>query len=279
MSAVRYRDWLKLDVKPSAQLGVHDWDKPCAVPFVSAPGAHDTVEISVVEAGTVSWTIAGQETFVREGQLMIVPRGVEHATSFLGEVRAIALQLDVDFVHEIADAMGPEIAKLALAPGVVSTKTPRARTLLGILADEAKSTEPGHARATEALAESVVIEILRQAPRAARDGGRDPRVARAIEQMSACFAEPLGIDDLAKTVGMSRFHFSRLFRDETGQAPYQYLLRVRVAKAAELLRGGHCSVTEAALSTGFSDLSRFASTFKKHTGKRPSEVLQRARSA
>ena len=78
---------------------------------------------------------------------------------------------------------------------------------------------------------------------------------------------------------MSRFHFSRLFRDETGQAPYQYLLRVRLAKATELLRGGHHSVTEAALASGFSDLSRFASMFKKHTGKSPSEVRRQARLA
>jgi AraC family transcriptional regulator len=77
---------------------------------------------------------------------------------------------------------------------------------------------------------------------------------------------------------MSRFHFSRLFRDEIGQAPYQYLLRVRLARATELLRGGHHSVTEAALESGFTDLSRFASMFKKQTGKRPSDVA-RARSA
>jgi AraC family transcriptional regulator len=97
--------------------------------------------------------------------------------------------------------------------------------------------------------------------------------------MHESFAEPLGVDDLAKTAKMSRFHFSRLFRDEVGQAPYQYLLRVRIARATELLRGGHCSVTEAALAAGFTDFSRFASTFKKVTGKRPSDVQRAARSA
>ncbi len=279
MSSARVRDWLKLDARVSSQLRVHGWEKGCTAPFVAEPGAHDAVEIAVVEAGRVSYRIGERETFVSEGQLMIVPRGVTHATSFLGEVRAFALWLGADFVAEVSDAMGPDVAKLALAPGVVGAKTARARTLLGILAEETAAAEAGHARAAEALAESVVIEILRQAPRADRRGARDGRVARAIEQMNACFAEPLGIDDLAKTAKMSRFHFSRLFRDETGEAPYQYLLRVRVAKAAELLRGGHCSVTEAALSAGFTDLSRFASTFKKHTGKRPSELLERARSA
>ena len=279
MSASRVRDWLRLDAAPSPQLRVHGWEKRCALRFVAPPGAHDAVEIAVVEHGNVSYAIGGRETFVAPGQLMVVPRGALHATSFLGEVRAFALWLGADFVAEVADAMGPEVGRLALAPGVIGAKTTRARALLGLLAEEVGGAEAGHARAAEALAESVVIEVLRRAPRSARRGARDPRVVRAIEQMNESYAEPLGIDVLAKTARMSRFHFSRLFRDETGEAPYQYLLRVRVAKAAELLRGGHCSVTEAAISAGFGDLSRFASTFKKHTGRRPSELLGRARSA
>jgi AraC-like DNA-binding protein len=279
MGATLVRDWLKLDRAVSSKVRIHGWEKPCSLPFAAPPGAHDAVEIALVDSGTVKYTIAGRDTLVPAGHVMVVPRGALHATTFLTEMRAVALWLGADFVAEIADAMGPEVAKLALAPGVLAADTARARALLGILVDEVRGGAPGHTRAAEALTESFVIEILRGAPRERERGGRDPRVAQAIAQMNASFAEPLGIDDLAKTARMSRFHFSRLFRDETGQAPYQYLLRVRVAKAAELLRGGHCSVTEAALASGFSDLSRFASTFKKHTGKRPSELLQRARSA
>jgi AraC-like DNA-binding protein len=273
------RDWLKLDCPVSSQVRIHGWEKECVLPFAAPPGAHDVIEVALVESGSVKYTIGGREFSVPEGHVMVVPRGVEHSTTFVTDVRAVALWLGADFVAEMSDAMGPEIAKLALQPGVLATETARARTLLGILVDEVRGAAAGHTRAAEALAESIVIEILRVAPRTTQRGGRDPRVAQAIAQMNEAFAEPLGIDDLAKTARMSRFHFSRLFRDETGQAPYQYLLRVRVAKAAELLRGGHCSVTEAALASGFSDLSRFASTFKKHTGKRPSELLVRARSA
>ncbi len=211
-----------------------------------------------------------------EGHVFVVPRGVEHATSFLTPVRALALWLGADFVAEVADAMGPDVAKCALATGIAPASATRVRTLLGLLVDEVSGSAAGHLRASEALAESIVIEVLRHAPRERASSARDPRVAQAIAQMNAAYADPLGIDDLAKTARMSRFHFSRLFRDETGQAPYQYLLRVRVARAAELLRGGHHSVTEAAFACGFTDLSRFASTFKKHTGKRPSDLAKTA---
>ena len=260
-------DWLKLDRAVSPSVRVHGWEKVCALPFVAAPGAHDAVEIALVESGVVRYEIAGSETIVREGNVFVVPRGVVHRTSFLTPVRAIALWLGADFVGEVGDALGPMTP--ALEAGVATASTKRVRALLDLLVDEAAGAAPGHQRSAEALSESVVIEVLRHAPR--REGGvRDPRVAQAIAQMNEAFDEPLAVDDLAKTARMSRFHFSRLFRDETGQAPYQYLLRVRVAKAAEMLRGGHCSVTEAALACGFTDLSRFARTFKKHTGKSPS---------
>jgi AraC-like DNA-binding protein len=279
MSVDNVRDWLKLDRAVSSQVRVHGWEKECQQPFTAAPGAHDAIEIALVLEGTVQYTVGGRDILVPEGHVVIVPRGVEHATSFVTPVRALALWLGADFVAEIADAMGPEIASLALTPGVLGDKNSRVKSLLTFMVDEVNGAAPGHTRAGEALAESIVIEVLRKAPRAANRGGRDPRVAQAMAQMHASFAEPLSIDDLAKTARMSRFHFSRLFRDETGQAPYQYLLRIRLASASELLRGGHHSVTEAALAAGFSDLSRFASMFKKHTGKRPSELLREARSA
>lgn len=284
------KDWLKLDRPVSSQVRLHGWEKDCPLRFAAPAGAHDAVEIAVIEAGTVQYAIAGEEVVVPAGHVMIVPRGVAHATTFLGAVRGFALWLGADFVTELADVMGPRPDTLA-APGLMRAECERVRTLLGVLVGEVRGEAPGHVRAAEALAESIVIEVLRKAPRpanghaahGAHDGhdahARDARVVRAIEQMNACFAEPLGIDDLARTAHMSRFHFSRLFRDDTGQAPYQYLLRVRVAKAAELLRGGHHSVTEAAFASGFSDLSRFASMFKKQMGKRPSEMLRAARSA
>jgi AraC-like DNA-binding protein len=274
------RDWLKVDRAVTSQLRVHGWEKETRERFDAPVGAHDSVEIAIIESGSVAYAIGSQTLSVRERQVVIVPRGVEHATSFLTPVRALALGLGADFVAEIADAMGPEVPKLALLPGVLDEGSTHVRSLISVLADEVNGGACGHTRVAEALAESIVIEVLRKAPRdAARRYGRDPRVAQAVAQMSACFAEPLGIDDLAKTARMSRFHFSRLFRDEMGCAPYQFLLHLRLAKAAELLRGGHHSVTEAALAAGFSDLSRFASMFKKHTGKRPSDLLREAQTA
>jgi len=92
--------------------------------------------------------------------------------------------------------------------------------------------------------------------------------------MESHYAEPLGIADLSRAAGISRAHFSRRFRDALGLSPYQYLQRVRIHRARELLGRGH-GVTEAALSGGYRDLGRFAQAFRRHVGCAPSELRPR----
>lgn len=272
--------WLKLDRVVSSQVRVRGWKKEPHEALAGKPTAHGGVEIALVQSGTLHYEIAGRKIIVPEGHVMVVPRDVEHTTTFMTPMHGVALWLGEDLVAQISDAMGPETSAKMLAPGAFVAKNGRIESLLKVLVEEVTDAGAGHTRAAESICESIVIETLRHAPRAkASTCARDPRVRAAIAQMHASYADALTVDDLAKTAKMSRFHFSRLFRDEVGDAPYQFLLRVRIARAVELLRGGHHSVTEAALACGFSDFSRFASTFKKHTGKLPTMMLREARSA
>ena len=273
-------DWLTLDRAVSSDLRVRVWDKPHPE-RAGGTAAHAALELTLVERGSVRYTVGRSEHVLEAGDVMVVPRDADHTTTFEGGMRGVALWLGEDLVQRAADALGPDVARGALCPGVLAKGkhgSGRLRALLGVLADEVAEGEAGHARAAEAIGESVLIEMLRRAPRAASEA-RDPRVQRAIARMREEYADPLGVDDLARTAGMSRFHFSRLFRDEVGVAPYQYLLRVRVARATELLQGGRASVTEAAFAAGFGDLGRFARTYKRLTGRLPAEVRRAARSA
>jgi AraC-like DNA-binding protein len=70
-------------------------------------------------------------------------------------------------------------------------------------------------------------------------------------------------------VGLSPFHFSRVFRELAGVPPHRYLQRVRLARAAVLLREG-MTVTDAALASGFPSLSHFIRQFRRAYGASPS---------
>ena len=99
-----------------------------------------------------------------------------------------------------------------------------------------------------------------------------PAVRKAIDLIERQHEESLSVQQLADAVGVSRFHFSRLFRQAIGKSPYQYLLEVRLDSAHTYLRSGLYTVTEVATAVGFSDLSRFGRMFRRRFGCSPSRL-------
>jgi len=87
------------------------------------------------------------------------------------------------------------------------------------------------------------------------------RVDRVIQFLGETLAEPPTLEELGKKVGCSQFHLSRTFSSGTGMTIPQYLRRLRMERAAELLRSGRCNVTEAAMEVGYSSLSHFSAAF------------------
>jgi AraC family transcriptional regulator len=100
-----------------------------------------------------------------------------------------------------------------------------------------------------------------RAQRAARE-----RIGRARSILAANLANPPSLEELARQVGCSSFYLSRQFSAATGMTLQQYLRRIRLERAAELLRTGQCNVTEAALEVGYSSLSHFSTAFHELFG-------------
>ncbi|MGN6528699.1 MAG: helix-turn-helix domain-containing protein [Burkholderiaceae bacterium] len=91
------------------------------------------------------------------------------------------------------------------------------------------------------------------------------------EFIDANLSDAITLDALAKQVGLSPYHFSRLFKNSTGMAPYKYVLHKRIAFAQACLRGDHSSIADIAFACGFNDATQFAKQFRKICGQTPSE--------
>lgn len=96
-----------------------------------------------------------------------------------------------------------------------------------------------------------------------------------IQYLESNYAEPVSLATLAEQAHMSERNLLLLFRDATGLSPIEYLIRVRIAHASELLRATNRSVTEVAHAAGFLDSNYFSRQFKRFTGMRPSEYRER----
>lgn len=92
------------------------------------------------------------------------------------------------------------------------------------------------------------------------------RVERVVAILKADLAQPPDLETLGRLAGCSPFHLSRTFSAEMGATIPQYLRRLRLERAAELLRAGRHNVTEAATAVGYSSLSHFSQAFHEHFG-------------
>ena len=98
---------------------------------------------------------------------------------------------------------------------------------------------------------------------------------RARDHIDRHFAEPLDLEVLARTAGISKFHFHRLFVAAYGRTPAAYLSERRVERAQDLLRTANLTVTEVCHAVGFSSLGSFSSRFRAIVGESPSEFQRR----
>ena len=92
------------------------------------------------------------------------------------------------------------------------------------------------------------------------------RCERVIATLRADLCNVPTLEELGKQVGCSHFYLSRTFSKEMGMTIPQYVRRLRMEKAAELLKSGKYNVTEAALEVGYSSLSHFSQAFHETFG-------------
>jgi AraC-like DNA-binding protein len=103
------------------------------------------------------------------------------------------------------------------------------------------------------------------------------RAVTAALWIEAHAEDSIDLDRAAAEVGLSPFHFLRIFARTLGVTPHQYLLRSRLRRAARLLAEEERSITDIAYDVGFADLSNFVRSFRRAAGVSPRGFRQAAR--
>jgi AraC-like DNA-binding protein/ligand-binding sensor protein len=107
-----------------------------------------------------------------------------------------------------------------------------------------------------------------------QDNSEPPMITRAKSYIKTNQTENLSLSQVARAVNTSTFYFCKMFKKATGLNFTEYLSRVRVEKAKNLLLNPNLRVSEIAYEVGFQSLTHFNRVFKKLVGQSPSEYRQ-----
>ncbi len=101
------------------------------------------------------------------------------------------------------------------------------------------------------------------------------KIDLAKEYIHSEFSQAINIEAIASVSCVSRFHFGRIFKDATSFSPYEYLVKVRLFNAREMLKST-TSVSHVAFQVGFNSLEHFSYAFKREFGISPTTYMRHA---
>ena len=133
--------------------------------------------------------------------------------------------------------------------------------------------------AAQPMRDTLIMQLLIHINRIcaaspAHGGGEnisDEKIARALSYINENLTGELSVDTLSEQVYLSRYHFMRLFKAQTGSTVHAYIRQKRLLHAARLIREG-VSASRAAAESGFSDYSAFHRAFRESFGMSPGEL-------
>lgn len=215
-------------------------------------------------AGTITFAPRGHEGYWRADGV------VEVSNIFLGHKRLLGC------VDEVGNGCEPELFDR------VNFSDPKLFTLMAMINDEISLGDAISHLFIEQLLDLVCLQLLRdhaavtvpisKGPQRGLSGWQVKRVTSYIRDN---LAKDIKLQELADLVNLSRFHFCSAFRAATGQTPYGWLTRERIAHAKTLLQDSSLRITDIALVVGYETQSAFAASFRKVTGVTPSEFRRR----
>ncbi len=207
----------------------------------------------------------------RAGSLILLAPGTRDRAQWRGMSDRLILSLKMDLLQEAAagDAARVEFEnRWAL-------RDEGLRHILMEMGREAGAGWPLGGLYADLLGATLIGLLVRRhtaaaLPMPAMKGGLSlARLRRAMEFLTENLQRDVRLDEAAGELGLSSFHFARLFRNSVGQSPYQYLLEQRIDRAKCLLRDRRLSVQEVAALTGWNSAVNFVRAFRQRVGQTP----------
>jgi AraC family L-rhamnose operon transcriptional activator RhaR/AraC family L-rhamnose operon regulatory protein RhaS len=163
-------------------------------------------------------------------------------------------------------------ARLRLTPQQLDTILP----LIKLMDEETHEKRYDYKSAVEHIFKLILIQVCRYYTETTtpRSIGL-VKISSAIDYMEKNYPEEISVDSLANKANMASSSFRRIFKQTTGLTPTDFLIHLRIEKAAEMILQKGVKITDASLASGFWNSSYFTRKFKKIMGMTPVEYRKK----
>jgi AraC-like DNA-binding protein len=233
---------------------------------------HETYAVGVIERGAYQFYHRGSKERISQGQVLLINPTEVHGGEPIDNVgwkyRMLypSISLMQKIAHEITgeDWTPPHFSKPIIEDPIV------ARQLLHL--HHVLEQSDNRLKRDTAMRIALGSLILRHAENNPIDcciSSERDAVRRVREYLETYYEANTALDELADIAGLSPFHLVRVFKNQTGLPPHNYLTHVRILRAREMLQNNPLSIADVAYATGFTDQSHLTRWFKRIVGVTP----------
>ena len=207
------------------------------------------------------------------GDVAVIPANSYHKSRWDSEVEFLVLSLEKELFARVLNN-SVDLQSLEITPQFASPN-PLIQQIGLALKSELESDGLGNHIYIESLATTLCIHLLRHYSTAfatistSSQGLSQLKLRQAVEYINENLEQDLTLTELAGFVGMSMYHFSRLFKQSTGFSPHQYLMNSRIERAKRLLTRTEEAINQISQQVGFQNQSHFTNVFRKFMGTTP----------
>jgi AraC family transcriptional regulator len=261
--------------------------------IVVQPPEGDTSSLPSVSEPFLAWTISGEVDFqereykrpwithrIRKGSFFLTTGGAPYdvrwkaVTSEQFQAMFVFIELPV-LRRALEEVFGADAEKAQLRDGSAFTDDALS-SFMERLRDELMGGQASQLFVS-GIAQAIAIHLARNYAETVNESRRGSpslpgyKLKRITEWMARHVTEDLNLDQLPAQVGLSKFHFDRLFKRAVGRSPLRYQIDLRMNEARRLLRETKKSIMEVALDVGYTNPSHFAKLFRRENGLTPRE--------
>ena len=220
---------------------------------------------------------------LRPGDVSLLTRAVESHWVWPEDIEVVHVYLTHDEIADICRQIYErDVTDVELHDVVKADDLAIHRTAM-LIANEAAQGGAGSRLIVDSLSCQLSVHILRRHSHvlfrgsAGVDGLSFSQERAVREYIHEHLQENISLDELAGSVGLSRYHFARRFRQSTGTTPHEFVLQQRVERAKTLLDRTNTALLDIASVCGFADQSHMTREFRKRVSVTPGRYRAQSR--